>query len=49
MLEMNDENDESLRTVDLETEQGVYFFILFHKKFVFLFSSSNERAFQRNG
>ncbi len=37
MLEMNDENDESLRTVDLETEQGVYFFILFNKNHFSIF------------
>ena len=39
MLEINDENDESLRTIDQEPEQGLPFFpisLLFYNEILFL-------------
>jgi hypothetical protein len=47
MLIINDENDESIRTIDQEPEQGLIVFI-FQFDFKNIFFSSSERTFQRN-
>ncbi len=47
MLIINDENDESIRTIDQEPEQGLIVFI-FQFDFNNIFFSSSERTFQRN-